>query len=100
MDPWYGNYPVFEPDYAAFYTLLTPEQFFSFMGPTESESRTFDNMVRAVVTNSALFQMPGGAAGLAVAVEGGTQGWTSYPDTRFLNGQRGGTRAGVALVRG
>lgn len=93
MDPWYGNYPVFEPDYAAFYTLLTPEQFFSFMGPTVSESRTFDNMVRAVVTNSALFQMPGGDAGFAVAVEGGNQGWTYDPDPRFLNGEIWGTTA-------
>src|SRR5690606_4941152 len=29
-DPYFGNYPIFEPNYAAFYTMLTPEQFFSF----------------------------------------------------------------------
>src|SRR3546814_12675183 len=63
------------------------------MGPTVSESRTFDNMVRAVVTNSALFQMPGGDAGFAVAVEGGNQGWTYDPDPRFLNGAIWGTTA-------
>ena len=93
MDPWYGNYPVFEPDYAAFYQMLTPEQFMSFMGETVSKSRTFDNMVRGVVTNSALFSLPGGDAGFAVAVEGGNQGWEYNPDPRFLNGEIWGTTA-------
>ena len=92
-DPYFGNYPVFEPDYAAFYSMLTPEQFMSFMGETVSESRTFDNMVRGVLTNSALFQLPGGDAGFAIAVEGGNQGWTYDPDPRFLNGEIWGTTA-------
>jgi outer membrane receptor protein involved in Fe transport len=92
-DPYFGNYPIFEPDYAAFYTLLTPEQFSSFMGETVSNSRTYDNMVRGVLTNSALFQMPGGDAGFAIAVEGGNQGWRYDPDPRLLNGEIWGTTA-------
>jgi outer membrane receptor protein involved in Fe transport len=73
--------------------MLTPEEFMSFMGETVSKSRTFDNMVRGVVTNSALFSLPGGDAGFAVAVEGGNQGWEYNPDPRFLNGEIWGTTA-------
>ncbi|HYG26691.1 MAG TPA: TonB-dependent receptor, partial [Caulobacteraceae bacterium] len=92
-DPYFGAYPMYEPDYAAFFQMLTPEQFMSFMGETVSESRTFENMVRGVVTNSALFQLPGGDAGFALAVEGGNQGWEYNPDPRLLNGEIWGTTA-------
>ena len=36
LDPYYGAYPVFSPDYAAFYKLMSPADFYSFMGKTVS----------------------------------------------------------------
>jgi outer membrane receptor protein involved in Fe transport len=92
-DPLFGAYPVFEPDYAAFYTLMTPDDFNSFTGYTDSRSKTYDNMLRAQITNGSLFSLPGGDAGLAVAVETGTQGWEYNPDPRLLNGEVWGTTA-------
>ena len=91
LDPYFGAYPVFEPDYAAFYTLMTPADFNSFTGYTNSRSKTYDNMLRAQVTNGSLFSLPGGDAGVAVAVEAGNQGWDYAPDPMLLNGEIWGT---------
>lgn len=93
LDPYYGAYPVFQPNYAAFYSLMSPADFFSFMDKTTSRSRTYDNLFRAQFTNSALFPMKGGDAGAAIAVEAGTEGWRYNPDPRLLNGEIWGTTA-------
>ena len=92
-DPYYNAYPVFQPDYAAFYTLMSPSDFNSFMGKTVSKSTTFDNLIRAQFTNGSLFSLKGGDAGAAIAVEVGTQGWSYVPDPRLLNGEIWGTTA-------
>ncbi|WP_448481547.1 TonB-dependent receptor plug domain-containing protein [Pseudoxanthomonas mexicana] len=93
MDPYYGAYPVFQPDYAAFYQPMSPEDFKSFTGYALSKSRTWDNMLRAQVTNGSLFTLPGGEAGLAVVVEAGTQSWDYNPDPGYLDGSVWGTTA-------
>jgi iron complex outermembrane receptor protein len=93
LDPLYGAYPVFTPDYAAFYKLMSPADFASFTDYTTSRSKTYDNMLRAQLTNGSLFSLPGGDAGVAVAVEAGSQGWRYDPDPRLLNGQIWGTTA-------
>lgn len=93
FDPYYGAYPVFQPDYAAFYTTMSPEDFASFTGYALSESRTWDNMLRAQITNGALFGLPGGDAGLAVVVEAGKQSWTYDPYPGYLDGSIWGTTA-------
>lgn len=38
------------------------------------------------MTNSSLFHLPGGDAGIAALIEGGGQGWAYSPDPRYLNG--------------
>ncbi|MBS7458972.1 TonB-dependent receptor plug domain-containing protein [Coralloluteibacterium stylophorae] len=78
------GFPIFAPDYAAFYQPIDPADFAAFTGYTNSSSKTWDNMLRAQVTNSALFELPGGDAGLAVVLEGGNQGWDYSPDARLL----------------
>ncbi len=92
-DPIFGAYPVFTPNYDAFYKLMSPADFYSFMGKTSSRSRTYDNMLRAQFTNGGLFSLPGGDAGAAIAVEAGTQGWSYDPDALLLNGDVWGTQA-------
>ena len=79
----YYGYPVFTPDYAAFYNLVPVADMNSFTDFTKNRSKTYDNMLRAQVTNSSLFSLPGGDAGLALAVETGTQGWNYTPDARL-----------------
>jgi outer membrane receptor protein involved in Fe transport len=93
LDPWYGAYPVFDPNYAAFYQLLTQDQFDAMTGYAVSRSNTEDNFVRAQVVNGALFELGGGDAGLAVAVEAGREDWTYTPDPGYLNGDIWGTTA-------
>ncbi|KAF1695699.1 hypothetical protein CSC64_02970 [Pseudoxanthomonas koreensis] len=90
-DPYFGNYPVFTPDYAAFYQPITQQDFQSFTGYATSNSETSDTMLRAQVTNSTLFSLPGGDAGLAVALEWGQQTWDYTPDPRYFDGSIWGT---------
>jgi iron complex outermembrane receptor protein len=81
VDPYFEAYPVFRPDYDAFFsTQLTPEDFASFTGYATAKAKTWDNLFRAQLTNSELFSLPGGSAGLAVAVEAGNEGWDYTPD--------------------
>lgn len=80
----YSGYPVFEPNYAALYSPVSQADFKSFTGRSTSHAKTWDNMLRAQVTNSSLFTLPGGDAGVAAVIEGGNQGWDSSPDPRLM----------------
>lgn len=91
MDPYYGAYPQFSPNYAAFYQPISLKDFQSFTAWMDTRAKTWDNMLRGQVTNASLFSLPGGDAGLAVVLEGGNQGWSYVPDARLLNGQVWGT---------
>jgi iron complex outermembrane recepter protein len=85
-DPNFGA-PQYQPNYAAFYTPITPAQYASFTGYATSYSRTEDSLARAELTNGSLFKLPGGNAGIAMVVEGGGQGWDYAPDPRYFNGE-------------
>jgi outer membrane receptor protein involved in Fe transport len=91
LDPYFGLYPVFTPDYAAFYQLMSPEDFRSFTGHTNSESKTENTLGRFQLTNASLFSLPGGDAGLALAAEAGRETWEYKPDPLLLNGGIWGT---------
>jgi hypothetical protein len=41
------------------------------------------------VTNGSLFSLPGGDAGLAVVLEGGSEGWDYSPDQAFVEATPG-----------
>lgn len=89
----YYGYPVFNPNYAAFYQLIPVADFNSFTGHTDSRSYTSDNTIRAQVTNASLFSLPGGDAGVAFAAETGSENWSYAPDARLLDGEVWGTTA-------
>ena len=84
-DPVFGQ-PQYAVNYANFYKPITPAEYASFTGYATSYSRTEDSLARAQLTNSALFELPGGNAGIALLVEGGGQGWNYAPDPRYLDG--------------
>ncbi|PXV53281.1 TonB-dependent Receptor Plug Domain [Dyella jiangningensis] len=106
LDPYYNSYPVFSPNYANFYKTISPADFKAMTGYTTTNAKTWDNMIRGQVTNSSLFVLPGGDAGIAVVAEGGNQGWSYVPDQRLLDGdiwgrsdvQGGGHRSRYALT--
>ncbi|QCU72820.1 TonB-dependent receptor [Luteimonas yindakuii] len=93
LDPTYGFYPVYSPDYAAFYQPISPQDFASLTGYATTESKTVDQMLRFQVTNTQLFELPGGDAGLAVVAEVGNQEWRYDPDPGYLDGTIWGTTA-------
>ncbi|MET0814932.1 MAG: TonB-dependent receptor, partial [Pseudoxanthomonas sp.] len=86
LDPYYNAYPVFTPDYAAFYTVMSPADFASFSRRATTHGETKDSTLRAQVTNASLFTLPGGDAGLAAVVEFGQEEWRFNPDAGYLDG--------------
>lgn len=93
VDPLFGAYPIFEPDYEAFYQPISPQDFAAMTGYALSRSETTDEMLRAQVTTTDLFSLPGGQAGLAVAAEIGRDSWEYNPHPGYLNGDIWGTTA-------
>jgi outer membrane receptor protein involved in Fe transport len=85
-DPIYGQ-PTYQVNYQQFYTPITPAEYASFTGYAYSHSRTDDSLGRVLLTNTSLFRLPGGDAGIALMVEGGRQAWEYDPDPRFLDGE-------------
>lgn len=85
-DPFFNYYPTYSPDYAKFYSPIPVSDFRSFTGYVSTKSKTWDNLVRAKVTDAYLFSLPGGDAGLAVVAEAGNSGWDYAPDPRLLDG--------------
>jgi iron complex outermembrane receptor protein len=85
-DPIFGTQPTYNVNFPKFYQPLTPAEYASFTGYAKSYSRTEETLWRAQLTNSSLFALPGGKAGVALVLEGGPQGWDYAPDPRFLNG--------------
>ncbi|TAL82362.1 MAG: TonB-dependent receptor [Rhodanobacter sp.] len=86
VDPNYNYYPVFSPDYTKMFSPISPQDFSSFTGYATTRSKTWNNMLRAQLTDASLFNLPGGDAGIAVVAEGGNSGWDYSPDPRLLNG--------------
>jgi outer membrane receptor protein involved in Fe transport len=85
-DPNLGAYE-YSPNYANFYKPVTPAQYDSFSGDAVNYSYTEESLARAQLTNSALFALPGGNAGMAVQFEGGDQGWNYSPDPRYFDNE-------------
>ncbi|HEL3249514.1 TPA: TonB-dependent receptor plug domain-containing protein, partial [Stenotrophomonas maltophilia] len=81
-----GEFGIYNPNYAAFYSPITPEEFGSFTGYGTHHSKTWQNLGRVQLTNGSLFSLPGGDAGLAVVLEGGSEGWNYSPNQSFIDG--------------
>jgi outer membrane receptor protein involved in Fe transport len=86
-DPIFGTQPTYAVDYTQFYKPITPQDYASFTGYATSYSRTEDSLGRGMLTNTSLFHLPGGDAGIALVVEGGRQSWTYEPDPRYFDGE-------------
>ncbi|GAB3054922.1 TonB-dependent receptor domain-containing protein [Stenotrophomonas tumulicola] len=87
------GYNIYNPNWEAFYAPMPAGDFQSFTGYSYSESRTWQNLGRVQLTNGSLFSLPGGDAGFAVVVEGGSEGWDYSPDPGLVDGSVWGTTA-------
>jgi len=85
FDPVLGT-NEFNPNYGNFYKPITPAQYGTFLDDLVSRSQTEESFVRAQITTTDLFPLPGGNAGMALQIEAGDQGWFYNPDPGFLNG--------------
>ncbi|OZB62174.1 MAG: TonB-dependent receptor [Lysobacterales bacterium 14-68-21] len=85
-DPFFNYYPTYSPNYTKFFSPIPVSDFNSFTGYVPTRSKTWDNLLRAQLTNASLFSLPGGDAGLAIVAEGGNSGWDYTPDPGLLNG--------------
>ena len=85
-DPYSFGFSTFSPNYEAFYTPISNSDFNSFTGYLTTNAKTWQNIGRVTLTNSALAKMPGGDIGVAVLAEGGNEGWDYSPDVRLLTG--------------
>ncbi|QNK03016.1 TonB-dependent receptor domain-containing protein [Dyella telluris] len=89
----FKGYPIYAPNYSAFYQPVPVSDFRGFTGYTTTNSKTWDNIIRGQVTNTSAFKVGGGDAGVALALEGGNQGWDYSPDARLMDGGVWGTTA-------
>ena len=95
---------VYNPNWQAFFTPLTPAQLASFMQNISGESNTWVNNTHLTISNPSLFALPGGDASLALLAEGGSQAWYEPINPLILNGDvwgltgtsGGGTRSHAA----
>ncbi|HTV85004.1 MAG TPA: TonB-dependent receptor [Dyella sp.] len=66
---------MYNPNYKAFFAPVTPAQYASFTQGVGELSNTWINNTRATLSNPALFALPGGDAGFAALLEGGSEAW-------------------------
>ena len=82
VDPASGI-ELYHPNYQAFFQPVTPAQYASFTRGVNEFSNTWINDTRATLSNASLFALPGGDAGLAALVEGGSEAWYQPVDPLF-----------------
>ncbi|WP_208606039.1 TonB-dependent receptor [Paracidovorax cattleyae] len=79
IDPGSG-YPIFDADPARLYTALTQAEYASIAARTTYRPRTRIDTAALTLRHPALFELPGGDAGLALTAEVGEQAYALHPD--------------------
>src|SRR5262249_8186264 len=88
-----SGFPIYgAPDYRLLAKPLTPAQYAANLGAGSIPSSNRNDQVRAQLTQSSLFALPGGDAGLALVVEKGSESWTYQPDALLRSGQLMGSQ--------
>lgn len=88
-----SGYPVFMPNWDNFYTAITPADYRSFTEVLDSRNQSWVQSANLQITNTDLFELPGGSAGLAALVQVGNQHWSNHPNDKLLAGEVWGTTA-------
>lgn len=79
-----SGYPIFNANPARLYTPLTRDEYDSIFANTVYHPKSRTETATLMVSNDALFQLPGGNAGFAGAVEVGQQAYDLNPDPHAL----------------
>ena len=81
-----AGYPIYAPDYSLLANPVTPAQFASYLGAASIASSDRNDQLRAQLTQSSLFSLPGGDAGLALVAEEGYESWKYLPSPLLSDG--------------
>lgn len=105
-NPYYGistyGFPAFTPNTANLYKPLTPAQWMAMTGVIQSQSVSWQQNAHGTLTNTDLFELPGGSAGFAAIAEWGNQSFHSPVAPGLIAGDfnnRTGTEGGGSRSR-
>jgi len=84
---------IYNINYNALYQPISPATFASFNQDIAGFSNTWVNDTRATISNSSLFSLPGGDAGIAALIEGGNEAWYDPANPLISNGDVWGLTA-------
>lgn len=81
-----AGFPIYTPNYSLLENPLTPAQFASYLGAASIASTDRNDQLRAQLTQTSLFSLPGGDAGLALVAEEGYESWKYLPSPLLSDG--------------
>jgi outer membrane receptor protein involved in Fe transport len=84
---------IYNINYNALYQPISPATFASFNQDIGGFSNTWVNDTRATISNSSLFSLPGGDAGIAALIEAGGEAWYDPVNPLIANGDVWGLTA-------
>lgn len=86
VDPIYHYYPKYRLNLAHFQDVMNPAEYASISAQIRTKSHTYTQEVSGTVTNTNLFDLPGGTAGIAMLLQYGNQLWENPTDPRVIQG--------------
>lgn len=86
-----AGFPIYTPNYSLLEDPLTPAQYASYLGAASIASNDRNDQLRAQLTQTSLFHLPGGDAGLALVAEEGYESWKYQPSPLLSDGYLKGT---------
>ncbi|MES2403433.1 MAG: TonB-dependent receptor [Pseudomonadota bacterium] len=95
LGPYLGDFfgvPMYSPNYSLLANPVTPAQYASYLGAASINSSNRNDQLRAQLTQTSLFTLPGGNAGLAIVAEEGYETWKYLPSPLLT----AGTLQGIA----
>lgn len=81
-----AGFPIYSPNYSLLENPLSPEQFAGYLGAASIASTDRNDQLRAQLTQTSLFRLPGGDAGLALVAEQGFESWKYVPSPQLSDG--------------
>ncbi|GLQ98256.1 TonB-dependent receptor domain-containing protein [Dyella mobilis] len=78
--------PMYNANWNQLFTPITPQQFKGMIQNFGGESNTWVNNTRVTLSNSELFNLPGGSAGVAWIAEGGNSAWYEPANAAIASG--------------
>jgi outer membrane receptor protein involved in Fe transport len=81
------GFPIYSPNYNLLFQPLTPAQLAAFSAAASIASTNRNDQLRAQLTQTSLFPLPGGDAGLAIVAEDGFESWKYLPSSLLTSGE-------------